>query len=150
VASISGPDAIQLEAKYSEARHGLDEPFADGPWTLSNGLVNSFRVEAFNITRPGHVESFFQQGGQRWQGLRLLNNDTTVRLCGVGIRSLNERTEVGQLPGNFASSKHEQFSKLASKRGRRRRRGSSRPTVFFFAGSNLRSQPWGHRLQTTR
>ncbi|KAL4771981.1 Six-hairpin glycosidase-like protein [Aspergillus nidulans var. acristatus] len=104
VASISGPDAIQLEAKYSEARHGLDEPFADGPWTFSNGLVNSFRVETFNITRPGHVESFFQQGGQRWQGLRLLNNDTTVRLCGVGIRSLNERTEVGQLPGYFASS----------------------------------------------
>ncbi|KAL4746873.1 Six-hairpin glycosidase-like protein [Aspergillus terricola var. indicus] len=93
-----------IEAKYSEARRGLDEPFADGPWTFSNGLANSFRVETFNISRPGHVESFFQQGGQRWQSLRLLNIDTTVRLCGVGIRSLNERTEVEQLPGYFSSS----------------------------------------------
>ncbi|KAL4761131.1 Six-hairpin glycosidase-like protein [Aspergillus foveolatus] len=104
VAVVDGPDAIQIEAKYSEARSGLDEPFADGPWTFSNGLANSFRVETFNITRPGHIESFFQQGGQRWQRLRLLNDDTTVRLCGVGIRSLNERTEVEQLPGYFASS----------------------------------------------
>ncbi|KAL4816838.1 Six-hairpin glycosidase-like protein [Aspergillus spinulosporus] len=90
-ASISSPYAVQIEAKDSEARRGLDEPFADGPWTFSNGLANSFR-------------SFFQQGGQRWQRLRLLNNDTTVRLCGVGIRSLNERTEVEQLPGYFKSS----------------------------------------------
>ncbi|KAL4737437.1 Six-hairpin glycosidase-like protein [Aspergillus similis] len=103
-ASLSGSDAVQIEAKYSEAKRGLDEPFADGPWTFSNGLANSFRVETFNITRRGHVESFFQQGGQRWQRLRLLNNNTTVRLCGVGIRSLNERTEVEQLPGYFASS----------------------------------------------
>ncbi|KAL4988642.1 Six-hairpin glycosidase-like protein [Aspergillus falconensis] len=104
VVSFGGAGAIQIESKYSEARGGLDEAFADGPWTFGNGLANSFRVETFNITRPGHVESFFQQGGQRWQRLRLLNDDATVRLCGVGIRSLNERTEVEQLPGYFKSS----------------------------------------------
>ncbi|KAL4971425.1 Six-hairpin glycosidase-like protein [Aspergillus desertorum] len=103
VVSIVGPEAVQLEAKYSGAKAGLGKPLADGPWTFGNGLANNFRVETSNITRPGLVESFFQQGGQRWQRLRLLNDDTTVRLCGVGIRSLNERTEVEQLPGYFES-----------------------------------------------
>ncbi|KAL2865074.1 Six-hairpin glycosidase-like protein [Aspergillus lucknowensis] len=100
--SLSGP--VQVEAKYSEARDGLDAPYGDGPWVFSNGLSNSFRVETFNITQPGSVESFFQQGGQRWQSLRLLNGDRSVRMCSVGIRSLNDRTPVKELPGYFESS----------------------------------------------
>ncbi|KAL4901686.1 hypothetical protein BDW74DRAFT_181693 [Aspergillus multicolor] len=102
MSSLSG--AVQLEAKYTEAYSGLDEPFADGPWTFGNGLANSFRVETFNVTKSGRIESFSQQGGLRWQRLRLLNGDRSVKICGVGIRSLNQRTEVSELPGYFNSS----------------------------------------------
>lgn len=93
-----------MESKYSEAKGGLDEPFSDGPWTFSNGLTNTFRVETFNVTEADRVESFFQQGGLRWQRLRLLNDDRNVTICGVGIRSFNDRTDVTELPGYFESS----------------------------------------------
>lgn len=99
---VSGP--VQVEAKYSEAKGGLDQPFGDGPWTFSNGLANTFRVETFNITEPGQVESFFQQGGLRWQRLRLLNDDRNVTICGIGIRSYNDRTDPSYLPGYFECS----------------------------------------------
>ncbi|KAL4920615.1 Six-hairpin glycosidase-like protein [Aspergillus aurantiobrunneus] len=102
VRSLSGP--VQLEAKYSEAEAGLDEPSGDGPWTFSNGLSNTFRVETFTVTQPGRVESFLQQGGQRWQRLTLLNNSSSVRICDVGIRSLNARMAVDALPGYFKCS----------------------------------------------
>lgn len=93
-----------MESKYSEAKDGLDAPFGDGPWTFSNGLANTFRVETFNITESGRVESFFQQGGLRWQRLRLLNDDRNVTICGIGIRSFNDRTDVAELPGYFECS----------------------------------------------
>jgi hypothetical protein len=100
--SMSGP--VQIEAKYTEARNGLESPSGDGPWTFSNGLANTFRVETFNVTVPGKVESYFIQGGLRWHQLRLLTKHDDVRICGVGIRSLNDRTSVNQLPGYFESS----------------------------------------------
>ncbi|KAL4930987.1 putative alpha-L-rhamnosidase C [Aspergillus undulatus] len=100
--SLSG--TVQIEAKYSEAKPGLDVPYADGPWAFQNQLSNTFRVETFNITTPGQIKSYFQQGGQRWQSLRLLNHDRNVRICGAGIQSLNERRPVNELPGYFESS----------------------------------------------
>ncbi|KAL4887255.1 Six-hairpin glycosidase-like protein [Aspergillus karnatakaensis] len=102
VQSLSGP--VQIEAKYSEAKAGLDHPFGDGPWTFANGLSNTFRVETFNITAAGEIESFFQQAGFRWQSLRLLNNNSTVEVCSVGIRSSTDRTPLDDLPGYFESS----------------------------------------------
>lgn len=95
--------AVQIEAKYTESKTGLDEPFGDGPWTFSNGLSNTFRVETFNVTSPGMVESFFIQGGLRWQNLKLLT-DGSVRICEAGIKSGNDRTPVNKLPGFFESS----------------------------------------------
>ncbi|KAJ5317845.1 hypothetical protein PENANT_c004G01211 [Penicillium antarcticum] len=95
---------VQIEAKYTEAKSGLENASGDGPWTFSNGLTNTFRVETFNVTEPGHIESYFIQGGLRWQQLRLLNAKGSIRICGVGIRSLNDRTSVDALPGYFESS----------------------------------------------
>ncbi|RAL10672.1 Six-hairpin glycosidase [Aspergillus homomorphus CBS 101889] len=95
--------AVQIEAKYSEPYTGLSEPFGDGPFDFANGLSNTFRVETFNVTSTGRVESPFIQGGQRWQYLKLLTNGT-IRICGAGLRSLNDRTAVDQLPGYFESS----------------------------------------------
>ncbi|KAJ5343066.1 hypothetical protein MYU51_016253 [Penicillium brevicompactum] len=99
---LSGP--VQIEAKYTEAKNGLESPSGDGPWTFSNGLSNTFRVETFNVTTPGKFQSYFIQGGLRWQTLRLLNTDGSVRICGVGIRSQNDQTPISELPGSFESS----------------------------------------------
>ncbi|KAL4954392.1 Six-hairpin glycosidase-like protein [Aspergillus filifer] len=98
------PSPVQIEVKYTEAKSGLYEPFADGPWSFQNELANTFRVETFNITQTGYIESYFQQGGQRWQSLRLLNSNANITICGVGIRSSNERKEVHELPGYFECS----------------------------------------------
>ena len=102
VHSISSP--VQVEAKYSESRLALDEPFADGPWTFSNELANTFRVETFNVTEPGPVQSFFLQGGLRWQRLQLLSPESSIKICGIGMRSANDRTAVDALPGHFECS----------------------------------------------
>ncbi|RAK98159.1 putative alpha-L-rhamnosidase C [Aspergillus ibericus CBS 121593] len=101
VDSLSG--AVQIEAKYTEPMTGLDAPFGDGPWTFANGLSNTFRVETFNVTSTGRMESFFIQGGLRWQNLLLLT-EGSVRICQAGIRSGNDRTPVNELPGFFESS----------------------------------------------
>ena len=68
VTSLSGP-AAQIELKYSEPFDGLNQQKGDGPWLYTNGLMISFRTETFNITATGKTESFFIQGGQRWQSI---------------------------------------------------------------------------------
>ncbi|KAJ5851658.1 uncharacterized protein N7529_011043 [Penicillium soppii] len=100
--SLSGP--VQIEAKYTEARNGLESSSGDGPWTFSNGLANTFRIETFNVTASGKIESYFIQGGLRWHQLRLLTEHGNVRICGVAIRSFNDRAPIDQLPGYFESS----------------------------------------------
>ncbi|KAL2829892.1 glycoside hydrolase family 78 protein [Aspergillus pseudoustus] len=96
-------DPVQVEAKYSEPYSGLDEPYRDGPFDFANGFSNTFRVETFNVTTTGRVESFFIQGGLRWQNLKPLT-EGSIRVCGLGLRSANDRTPIDQLPGFFESS----------------------------------------------
>lgn len=104
VSSISGPS--QIEVKYTEAFDGLNQPFADGPWTFSNGLANTFRTETFNITEPGIYSSFFNQGGLRWQSVRLLTNGE-IQFSAVGLRPSVEIYPVDSLPGSFSASKQD-------------------------------------------
>ncbi|PSN61114.1 hypothetical protein BS50DRAFT_651939 [Corynespora cassiicola Philippines] len=68
VSSVLG--TAQIEIKYGEEFQSLSNPNSDGPWTFSNGLSNTFRVETLNLTDPGRFESFFIQGGQRWESCR--------------------------------------------------------------------------------
>ncbi|OGM51017.1 hypothetical protein ABOM_000071 [Aspergillus bombycis] len=98
VSSLTQP--VQLEVKYSEEFNGLDHPFSDGPYSFSNQLGNSFRVETFNITRTGRVTSSLIQGGQRWQSIRLLTSGT-VTLSQVGFDATIDTVEPEDLPGQF-------------------------------------------------
>src|SRR6185312_12425250 len=81
--TTSQSSATQLEFAYSESFASLDSPYSDGPWTFSNGLSNTFRIETFNVTKPGYLESFFVQGGQRWAVVKLLT-DNDVMISSVG------------------------------------------------------------------
>jgi hypothetical protein len=89
---------VQFEVKYAEEFSALHDPQSDGPWPFSNGLSNTFRVETFNITGSGYFESFFVQGGQRWETVRLLTNGS-VTLDNVGFRSTTQHIDVNVLPG---------------------------------------------------
>ncbi|KAE8381304.1 Six-hairpin glycosidase-like protein [Aspergillus bertholletiae] len=99
VSSLSQP--VQLEVKYSEEFNGLDHPFSDGPYSFSNQLGNSFRVETFNIARTGRITSPLLQGGQRWQSIRLLTKGV-VEFSQVGFDATVDTVEPEDLPGQFS------------------------------------------------
>ena len=101
VTALSGP--TQLEVKYAEQFVALANPNSDGPWTFILGLSNSFRVESFDITDVGYTKSFFIQGGQRWETVRLLTN-TTLTLGSVGQRSSSAHVPTQDIPGKFSTS----------------------------------------------
>ncbi|TVY44287.1 hypothetical protein LSUB1_G001324 [Lachnellula subtilissima] len=111
VTSLIG-SATQIELKYSEQFNGLKLDSGDGPWYLTptilavlytNGLSNSFRTETFNITTSGKTESFFIQGGQRWQTMELLSN-TSVTISNIGFRASVEINPSDTLVGSFSAS----------------------------------------------
>lgn len=66
--------------------------------------MNSFRTETFNITTAGRTESFFIQGGQRWQTITLLSN-TSVSIRNIGFRASVNIKPSDQLVGAFSASK---------------------------------------------
>ena len=65
--------------------------------------MNSFRTETFNITAPGRVESFFLQGGQRWQSIKLLT-DSSITISEVGLRPSVDIKPAEELIGAFSAS----------------------------------------------
>ncbi|KAF9871039.1 hypothetical protein CkaCkLH20_11456 [Colletotrichum karsti] len=100
ISSVNGP--TQIEVKYTEHFDGLNHPFGDGPYSFSNQLGNSFRVETFNIKGTGRLESPLIQGGQKWQSVRLLTNGT-VSFSNVGFEPTIAAVEPENLPGQFHS-----------------------------------------------
>lgn len=101
VSSLSGP--AQIEVKYAESFVSLFSANSDGPWTFSNGLSSSFRVETFNLTETGLIKLFFVQGGQRWMSVRLLTGDL-VLFRDVGFEATSAHLSVANMPGRFRST----------------------------------------------
>lgn len=62
IESVEAP--VQIEVKYSEPYHGLQNVWSDGPYIFSTGLSNAVRVETFNVTGAGTVKSSLIQAGQ--------------------------------------------------------------------------------------
>lgn len=65
--------------------------------------MNSFRVETFNISTTGTTQSFFIQGGQRWQTVTLLSN-TSITLKSVGFQPSVDIKPTNELSGSFSTS----------------------------------------------
>lgn len=101
VSSVAGPS--QIEVRYGESFVSLLNVNSDGPWTFSNGLANSFRVETFNLTETGISESFFVQGGQRWMTVRLLTG-AHVTFNNIGFQTTSAHNSTDAMPGLFRSS----------------------------------------------
>ncbi|CAI7634564.1 unnamed protein product [Penicillium pancosmium] len=100
----SPSSAVQIQLKYSEPYSGLELPEGDGPWLFTNGLMNSFRHETFNISHSGTTESYFIQGGLRWQSITLIG-DTPITIRKAGLRPSVNITDPESLPGSFSASK---------------------------------------------
>lgn len=100
VKELSHP--VQVELRYGEEFAALQNPNGDGPWTFVNGLSNTFRTERFNITTTGRTESFFVQGGQRWQSIRLLTEGSIS--LNAGFRLTSDHLSPEQLSGRFSAS----------------------------------------------
>ncbi|KAH7161092.1 Six-hairpin glycosidase-like protein [Dactylonectria macrodidyma] len=94
---------LQIEVKYSEAFPDLQVSGSDGPFVFNVGQANTFRVETFNITKPGRYSSFLLQGGQRWQSIQLLTAGT-ITFSKVGLDASIDTAESDDLPGKFSSS----------------------------------------------
>lgn len=100
VSSLTEP--LQVEVKYTEEFDGLKQPFSDGPFSFSNQLGNTFRVETFNITSAGRLVAPLLQGGQRWQSLHLLTPGS-VSFSQVGFEATVDTVQPENLPGQFSS-----------------------------------------------
>ncbi|KAI7212580.1 Six-hairpin glycosidase [Hortaea werneckii] len=96
-------EAVEIEVKYAEQFVALSHPESDGPWTFSNGLSNSFRVERFSLTRAGLVQSFFVQGAQRWMTIELLSN-SSVTFAKVGFEATSAHSPASELPAQLNTS----------------------------------------------
>ncbi|RMY21145.1 hypothetical protein D0867_03509 [Hortaea werneckii] len=96
-------EAAEIEVKYAEQFMALSNPESDGPWTFSNGLSNSFRVERFSLTKAGLVQSFFVQGAQRWMTIELLSN-SSVTFAKVGFEATSAHSPASELPAQLSTS----------------------------------------------
>lgn len=106
---FNGP--AQIEVKYSEELSGLENPNSDGPYSFSPSLSNTFRVETFNVTSLGFFESFFIQGGQRWQSIRQLTGGQ-IAFSEVGlVPSAAAVGDTDMLPGHFECS-NEDYNRI--------------------------------------
>ncbi|KAI6354622.1 hypothetical protein MCOR32_010499 [Pyricularia oryzae] len=105
VSDVSGAASVQVEVKYSEPFAGLEQPWADGPYTYQQGLANAFRVETFNVSAAGLVASRLIQGGQRWQSVRLLDAGSSaaaVTFQSVGFEATAGEAAIADMPGKFS------------------------------------------------
>ncbi|KAI6822149.1 glycoside hydrolase family 78 protein [Hortaea werneckii] len=96
-------EAVEIEFKYAEQFMALSNPESDGPWTFSNGLSNSFRVERFSLTKADPVQSFFVQGAQRWMTIELLSN-SSVTFAKVGFEATSAHSPASELPAQLNTS----------------------------------------------
>lgn len=101
VSAINGP--IQIEIKYTEQWDGLNHVWADGPYCFANGLSNTFRVETFNATEPGRIQSYFVQGGQRWESITVIT-EGSITFSEVGLVPTIANVDLDNLPSTFQSS----------------------------------------------
>lgn len=99
IKSVLGP--VQIEVKYSEEASGLSQNFSDGPFPYAVALANTYRVETFEITRPGRIDAFLLQGGQRWQSIKLITKGS-VTFKSVGFTASVPVVDVDDLPGSFS------------------------------------------------
>lgn len=104
VAAVTGD--IELKASYSESNRYLSEDHADGAPPnvgFAVGEGDPGRVNRYTVTKPGLIENFYVQGGQRYQMLTI-SGSGTITLKGLGITYIADRTQPEAYGGYFHSN----------------------------------------------
>ncbi|KAH7009252.1 Six-hairpin glycosidase-like protein [Microdochium trichocladiopsis] len=95
-------DTSVLEITYSETVAALGRYMGDGPLPLA-AAMDTYRINAYNISAPGQVRNRLIQGGFRYQKLNL-SSVGEITLHNVGVVPTVHKTPLTELPGSFASS----------------------------------------------
>ncbi|KKA27604.1 hypothetical protein TD95_005134 [Thielaviopsis punctulata] len=104
VVSATG-DTSRLIVSYSETKHLIDAPMADGPLGLA-AAMDSYRVNVYNISDQSNFTNRLVQGGFRYQKFNLSSGGELV-LKNVGVKPTTNTTPLTQLPGSFSCSDEE-------------------------------------------
>jgi hypothetical protein len=102
VEQLDGPS--QVEFKFAESFPGLASPIGDGAWVYVNTLSNTFMTETVSITKTGPIQTYFLQGGYRWQTITLLSGNPSITIRSAGINLARVRSDLDTLPGQLHSS----------------------------------------------
>ncbi|KAI8658144.1 Alpha-l-rhamnosidase [Fusarium keratoplasticum] len=102
VSPAAGETEVVLEATYSEALAYIDREDGDGPFPFTAG-ADTLRANRYRIDRPGMIEHFQLQGGQRWQRLELVTPGS-IRLTLVGFKPTTYNQEPADMTGYFECS----------------------------------------------
>ncbi|VUC23393.1 unnamed protein product [Clonostachys rosea] len=97
-----GHKDMELQVTYSEVFAYIDRPDGDGPFPFTAG-ADTLRVNTYNVDRPGMIEHFQLQGGQRWQKIELLTPGT-LEFTLVGFKPTTFNLEPRDMPGYFECS----------------------------------------------
>ncbi|UPL01042.1 hypothetical protein LCI18_011976 [Fusarium solani-melongenae] len=101
VVSTSG-DASGFELTFAESKYAFSNYMSDGPLPLAAAMDN-YRVNQYNISKPGLITNRLIQGAFRYQKLNL-STAGELRLRKVGVKQTVHTTPLTELPGAFECS----------------------------------------------
>ncbi|RSM12320.1 hypothetical protein CEP52_002533 [Fusarium oligoseptatum] len=101
VVSTSG-DVSGFELTFAESKYAFSNYMSDGPLPLAAAMDN-YRVNQYNISKPGIFTNRLIQGAFRYQKLNL-STTGKLRLRKVGVKQTVHTTPLTELPGAFECS----------------------------------------------
>ncbi|RSL91382.1 hypothetical protein CEP51_000341 [Fusarium floridanum] len=101
VVSTSG-DASGFELTFAESKYTFSNYMSDGPLPLAAAMDN-YRVNQYNISKPGIFTNHLIQGAFRYQRLNL-STAGELHLRKVGVKQTVHTAPLAELPGAFECS----------------------------------------------
>lgn len=92
-----------VDIRYGETFYGLESPTGDGAWVYSTMLSSTFETDRLRVARPGTYRVPYQQGGFRWQSLRLVNG-SGINITKIGVQMTREKKSPEQIAGTLQTS----------------------------------------------
>ncbi|SPJ82353.1 related to alpha-L-rhamnosidase C [Fusarium torulosum] len=108
VLSTSG-DTSMFELSFAESKSALENYMSDGPIGIA-AAMESYRINRYNISKPGITTNRLIQGGFRYEKLNL-SSAGELKLRSIGVKPTVHTTPLTELPGAFECS-DEDFTRI--------------------------------------
>ncbi|KAM0271351.1 hypothetical protein ACHAPA_002959 [Fusarium lateritium] len=108
VLSTSG-DTSGFELSFAESKTALENYMSDGPIGIA-AAMESYRMNRYNISKPGVTTNRLIQGGFRYEKLNL-SSSGELKLRHIGVKPTVHTTPLTELPGSFECS-DEDFTRI--------------------------------------